>query len=139
MKQLKRTGVYKASNVEFNPITISAYSYDHWKFVSVINGLVVFNGYRYSSTTARHQAKVMHLMVSLGIKIDLHIETRYSLATSYALDDAYDVVSKQVQELEDKIINPRSKKALASERIAALQVLLETRSKIYALQGRKAA
>ena len=73
MKYMKRTNLYKASNVAFNPETLSAYSYSWWKFVSVIDGYVVFNNYVYSNTTARHQAKVRKLLNNLSIKIDFEL------------------------------------------------------------------
>lgn len=70
MKLYKRTGTYKASNVTFDPKTITAVSYDWWIFVKVVNGRVVFNSYTYSNTTSRHQSKVRSLLTSLGITVD---------------------------------------------------------------------
>lgn len=81
MKQLKRSGIYKSANITFDPATIAAHSYGWWQFVRVISGKVVFNEYRYSVTTAKHQRKVLRLMGELGIKIDLFIQTRSSLHT----------------------------------------------------------
>jgi hypothetical protein len=72
MKQLK-SGIYKASNVTFDPSTLSAYSYKWWRFVAIIDGLVVFNNYKYSPTTGRHQYKVRSLLNELGIKIDIEM------------------------------------------------------------------
>jgi hypothetical protein len=78
---MKRTssGLYRASNVTFNLETIEAYSYAWWLFVTKHKGFVVFNDYKYSTTTARHQFKVRSLMAQLGIKVDIHVETRSSL------------------------------------------------------------
>lgn len=70
MKYFKRLGLYKASNVTFNAKTLSAHSYDWWQFVKQVNGKVLFNTYRYSLTTGRHQAKVRSLMNSLGISFE---------------------------------------------------------------------
>lgn len=75
MKFYSRLNVYKASNVSFNPDTIAAYSYGWWKFVSVINGKVIFNNYNYSPSTNKHQHKVRRLMAELGIDIDLMVNT----------------------------------------------------------------
>lgn len=71
MKFMKRTGIYKASNVTFNPQTCEAVSYAWWRFVSKKDGLVFFNNYRYSPSTGRQQTKVRRLMEQLGIKIDV--------------------------------------------------------------------
>lgn len=79
MKYFKRAGIYKASNVSFDPKLIEARSYDWWVFVKVIKGKVVFNSFRYSNTTSRHQSKVRSLMRELGIKVDLEVSTRLSL------------------------------------------------------------
>lgn len=73
MKYMKRTGIYKAANVTFDPKKIQAHSYVWWKFVDVVEGKVIFNNYRYSVTTSKHQSKVRALMNDLGIKIDIEM------------------------------------------------------------------
>lgn len=73
MKLMKRTGIYKAANVTFDPKSLNAYSYDWWRFVAFVEGLVVFNNYRYSVSTAKHQSKVRSVMRELGIKIDIEM------------------------------------------------------------------
>lgn len=98
MKFFSRLGIYKASNVTFNPNTVQAYSYDWWKFVAVINGFVVFNNYRYSVSTGKHQSKVRRLMDELGLKIDVYVNIPEGLQTSdvgrKALTHAYANESK---------------------------------------------
>lgn len=79
MKYYARLKIYKSNNVTFDPETLSAYSYDWWQFVRVINGKVVFNGYFYSPTTAKHQSKVRNLLASLNINIDVVVKTRAGL------------------------------------------------------------
>lgn len=76
MKLMKRTNTYKAANVTFDPTKIEAFSYGWWRFVAVVEGLVVFNNYSYSNTTSKHQAKVRSLMNELGIKIDLELPVK---------------------------------------------------------------
>lgn len=75
MKLMKRSGIYQASNwnVTFNPATKEAYSYKWWKFVAIVEGKLVFNDYRYSNSTSKHQSKVLGLLNDLGIKIDLSL------------------------------------------------------------------
>ena len=80
MKYFKTQNLYKASNVTFNPSTVSAHSYEWWEFVKVIRGKIVFNDYKYSKTTIKHQYKVKRLMEELGITTDLTIETSRSLS-----------------------------------------------------------
>lgn len=71
MKYFTRLGIYKANNVTFNPRTIEAFSYRWWRFVAEIDGVVIFNNYKYSNTTCKHQSKVFKLMNELNIKIDI--------------------------------------------------------------------
>lgn len=71
MKLMKRSGIYKARNVTFNPKTLEAHSYGWWKFVALVEGKVVASNYRYSVTTAKHQRKVNSLLNDLGIKVDI--------------------------------------------------------------------
>lgn len=77
--KLTKAGIYKASNVTFDPELIAAHSYDWWQFVRVIKGKVIFNKYPYSPTTRRHQGKVSRLLSELGIKVDKYVETIESL------------------------------------------------------------
>lgn len=74
MKQLKTSGVYKASNVTYDPKTRRAFSYVWWQFVDVVNGETVFNNYHYSQSTCGHQGKVRSLMMRLGHNIDRIVE-----------------------------------------------------------------
>lgn len=79
MKHYKKTNLYKASNVTFDPTKIEATSYSWWLFVKRIKGKTVFNSYRYSISTSKHQSKVRSLMRQLGIKIDRDVEIKDGL------------------------------------------------------------
>lgn len=94
MKYMKRAGVYKASNVEFNPQKIQAFSYAWWKFVKVFGNHVVFNNYHYSNSTRKHQSKVRGIMHELGIKIDFVANVRESL-------DAFDSLETVMHQSEE--------------------------------------
>jgi vacuolar-type H+-ATPase subunit I/STV1 len=132
MKFFKRTQTYKASNVEFNPKTLTATSYNWWHFVSVVNGYIVFNNYNYSSSTCKHQIKVRRLLETLGIKIDVVVSTRESLAKGEnALENAIYNVQSEIKELEEILVNPRRKKALDESRKSAI---LEKQEKIIKIQ-----
>ena len=76
MKHMKRANIYQCSNYNctFNPETIEAHSFRWWRFVAKVDGMVIFNSYRYSNSTSKHQSKVRSLMSQLGIKIDLFLE-----------------------------------------------------------------
>lgn len=73
LKLMKRTGIYQGSNynVTFDPSKIEARSYKWWSFVSVIEGVTIFNNYRYSVTTSKHQSRVSQVMDALKIKVGM--------------------------------------------------------------------
>lgn len=82
MKYFKRANIYKASNVTFSAAKREAHSYGWWKFVTIVNGKVIFNDYNYSPSTCKHQSKVRSLMGDLGVKIDLYVSVSRSLDDS---------------------------------------------------------
>jgi hypothetical protein len=79
-------------NCTFDPVTLQAHSYKHWRFVDVIKGKVVFNNYRYSQTTTTHQYAVRNLLENLGITIDFEISMSEGLNhfKDHALPELYD-------------------------------------------------
>jgi hypothetical protein len=79
LKYFKRLNVFKGSNVHFNPETMVASSYEWWKFVMPLKGMLVYNNYGYSNSTRLHQSKVWSLLKDLGIKIDIKVSTTESL------------------------------------------------------------
>lgn len=103
--KLKKNGLYVASNVNFDPSEIEARSYGWWVFVKRVNGLVVFNNYRYSPTTARHQSKVYYLMSELSIEIDLVVSTPRSLNDPEAMESAVKVLESRIIDLHGEIFN----------------------------------
>jgi hypothetical protein len=116
----KRLGVFKASNVEFNPDTLEATSYNWWYFVKRIGGKLVFNNYIYSNTTSRHQSRVKSLLAQLGIKID------FEIAAPKGLQDVKSAIyhyEYQISALESAIANPKSRKAKNMERQEQIRLL----------------
>lgn len=81
MKYYPRLKVWKASNLMFREgSNLAAYSYEHWRFLSVTAlGRVVFNQYKYSQTTSRHQKRVLAKLAQLGIKVDIFLNIPQSL------------------------------------------------------------
>jgi hypothetical protein len=127
MKYYKRLKLYKASNVTFNPETMVAYSYGWWEFVKVIDGKVVFNNYYYSTSTCKHQSKVMGLLSELGIKIDMTIECPGGLQN---LQSAVEHYTYEIKELERKIAAPRTHKKKNEERKRHIDQLHEILTEI---------
>jgi hypothetical protein len=104
----KRAGIYKNStgSLTFDPKTCEAHSYRWWKFVAVVEGKVVFNNYRYSVSTSKHQSKVRSLLNDLNIKIDLELPLPQGI-NSTSLNDLILVAEES---LCDQILNEELKK-----------------------------
>lgn len=130
MKFYKKAGIYKNSTGTnyFNPSTMRALSYDWWCYFKVIDGSTVFNAYRYSNTTARHQSHLRSLLEDLGIEIDHIIEAPKGLDN---LESALELYKSRQSELQAEIDRPRSHKAKNEERrelkasYKALELLVE--------------
>lgn len=118
IKFYSRLGVFKASNVTFDPSTIYATSYRWWDMVKVIGGLVVFNDYTYSPTTSQHQSKVKSLMEQLGIKIDVTIEARKGLQS---LDTAKTDYLSNIVALKAEIAKPKTRAGKNLERARTIK------------------
>lgn len=137
MKLKKRSGFYQSANVVFDPKTIHATSYNWWSFVAVIKGKTIFNSYRYSVTTAKHQSKVRQLMQELGIKIDLEIQTSKSLSVFRTLKEvkaANDLTVKVLKERQDSKRLARLERSKA-KRLADKKARVEATIKRFADQG----
>lgn len=85
MKFMKRANIYQASdyNVTFDPNKIEARSYKWFVFVAKVEGKVIFNNYRYSNSTSKHQSKVRSLLKELNIKIDIEMPLPNGLPGTY--------------------------------------------------------
>lgn len=125
MKFYSRSKTYKASNVTFNIHDLVATSYGWWEFLRVINGSLVFNEYRYSNTTARHQWKVRRLLEQHGIKIDLTIECPKGLQSNEWSESAIQCYKVKVQNLWDQVNKSGSHKTKNYERVTEISVMKE--------------
>jgi len=134
MKYFSKLKLYKASNVSFNPATCRAYSYDWWRFVDKINGLVIFNDYNYSPSTNKHQWKIRSVLRDLGIKIDLEIEAPKGLQSP---ESAIAYHTMEVTRLKNEIAKPRSHKAKNVQRQAKITELNQKIDVVNKLLGRQ--
>lgn len=116
----------------FNPANETAYSYDWWRFVERIDGLLVFNSYRYSVTTSSHQSAVRALLRELAIVISLEIEAPNGLQD---LDSAVRHYQDRIDTLDKAIRAKGSRKAKNKQRkieqlllIGKIQAVLNLRA-----------
>lgn len=102
MKKLKTRNEYVGCNNEcrYYADENKATSYGWWNFVLEIDGMIIFNDFKYSNTTSRHQGEVDFLMYELGLKRDFTVYMRQSLTKSnfieFALEYFYEVAIKAI-------------------------------------------
>jgi len=119
MKYFKRAAIYKNynGNNEFNPEKVEAYSYRWWKYVTVVDGLVLFNNYYYSPTTCKHQHETRRLMEELGIQIDLTLEVPCGFQDANWIEETAKHYQNKIDELDKLIAKPRTHKKKNKERL----------------------
>ena len=98
--KLKR---FRASKNNYLDISeMRAYSYNWWCYFTAIDGIGIFNEYRYSMTTAGHQSRMKALLFTLGIDIHYTVRTSNSIA-GWNLLDVMQNLKNQQAELQDRI------------------------------------
>jgi hypothetical protein len=112
--------------------TIEARSYQHWLFVTNINGLVVFNDYKYSISTAKHQSAVRRLLQGLKIKIDVFVEQLESLDDGIILEHLYESLILAEVRLAKSGLQKKTRERLERQRD-------ESGTQLFKLLSKKAA
>lgn len=94
--------------------TIKATSYGHWTFITEINGLYIFNAYRFSVTTSKHQWSAKSIMLELGLK---YITVRYkaSLTHMRLMDILEDKVNVIYSKENNQALSRATKHAVYTE------------------------
>lgn len=120
----KKIGIYSNStgSLTFNPKTCEAYSYRWWKFVAIVENKVVFNNYRYSVSTSKHQSKIEGLLEELGIKIDLKIPLSKGI-NSTSLND---LILEAEESLCNQFLEEQVKKQERYQRAKIKKALLKS-------------
>lgn len=123
MKLMTLSKIYKNynGNCTFDPATMEGRSYQWWSMVRRIGQLNVFNSYRYSVTTAKHQRETRRLIESLGIQIHADIEAPGGLQD---LDSAIRLYEQRVNTLNEEIRTPRSQAKKNVQRADQIKELL---------------
>lgn len=127
MKYYPDRKLFIAPNVVFNAERIEAHSCSWWKFVAIIDGLVVFNNYRYSTTTSGHQRKVRNLMQDLRIRIDIEAPFHEGLQ-ALSNDEQYDFIQDAEERLCEAFLKDEERKICRAEK--ALKRRLDKKSEV---------
>ena len=115
MKYFTRLKKYKASNVEFDCETQTAWSYDWWCFYKVYKGITVFNNTTYSPSTCGHQSKVKRLL-NYNYDVTLNHTTENMTNMELALKDNIKGLKYEIRDLIKTIKKPRTQKKKNEER-----------------------
>lgn len=132
LRWVKRRKQFEKSNLTYCPETGRGYSYEWYRIVDRIDGKVVLNTYKYSSTTVRHVDDIRALLRSLQIKIDVEIEAPRGLSNYASIQRHY---ASMTDEHKAKIIAKGSHKAKNQERqkiIESLDLELARYNNVYA-------
>lgn len=97
LKYYKRLKIYKNAHdtCNFNPETKAGRSYN-WEFCQVVNGMVVFNSYHWSSTTSAHQSAVRSILRELKIDF-IQVDMGRATPRGINLDQVKALYSKIVE------------------------------------------
>lgn len=135
MKYFKRAGIYKNSTGTntFNPVNSRAVSYNWWVYCTFFKGKIIFNNYKYSPTTGKHQRIV--LLEHLKKTPDLFLEfTPKSLDTQEdiieALKQEIKLIKREIYNLLIAIKRPRSRRDTNMRRREKITKYLKKISKI---------
>lgn len=136
LKYFKRLKIYKNSTdtVSFNLETKVGRSY-RWDFVGLVEGKLVFNDYKWSTTTSSHQSAVRSVLRDLGLKYiigDFGPENIGSLGRH-----TVERLLKQYEELSIKIESATKKTSWAQQwRERSLKEVLEAIQDLESLSPR---
>ncbi len=140
MKFIKSRGRFEASNVCFYPESLEAYSYNWWKFLTTYKGKVLFNNYNYSTTTNRHQYKVLSELDSRDIKIHLmlrYTDKGFQLGVETVLRDEIFCAHVEIQDLITLINKPKTRKTTNEKRKERIQEIKDHIGAVEALLERE--
>jgi hypothetical protein len=113
LKYVKKRNSYERQNLKFDLNTEIGKSYDWYQIAKKIGGVMYVNTFSYSRTTTRHYSEILHLLRQLGYENIHTIEAPQGL-NNVNITKAHYIF--KIKELEEKITNPRCKKALIKER-----------------------
>ncbi len=132
MKYFKTLNLYKNSTgtCKLNPSTMESYSYDWYQVTRMIDGVLVFNAYNYSSSTIKHQYLIRHQLDELGYREYIEIECPQGLQN---LDSAIGYYNSKIKEIETKMIKGTKKKNI--ERLSEIEQLKSMIETVKILKG----
>lgn len=129
MKYFKRLKVYKNYNGNnyYDPEKQEAYSYKWWRYLQVIEGVLVFNNYSYSPATSSHQSALKSILDNKGYTT---IYTHASLNGISSIKNYINILTEEVAALDEKIRSPRTQKRKNLDRAKSMLATINRAKKI---------
>ena len=109
LKWYPRLGIFKNStgSCKYNPNTHEGWSYEPWQVCGMIDGIAVFNNFRYSVTTSCHQGVLRGMFKPAGRRV---ITTEFSDGLQgKSLADVVFTLREELEEREQLAIKGREK------------------------------
>ena len=102
---------YKGSNNELNISndfkTISAYSYNWWRYITTDSvGNIIFNETQYSHSTSRHQSNSYHQLFTLGIRPTIvlsHTVENLAHGIANVIDYEIENIKRKISQIQSEI------------------------------------
>lgn len=118
-KYCKSRNRYEKSNLWIDLEKMVGYSYNWYRILDKIDGLVVLNTFSYSRTTIRHFGEIAHVLRCLDQNY-VTIEAPHGLKN---LDASVALYKSRIDELKADIAAPRSRSKTNVECLKAIEVL----------------
>lgn len=119
-----RQGTFSSKQFSFDLEQCEAYSYDWWLFVLRVGDVIYFNNAHYSMQTHTHQNMAKNILAAecpeqFGIKV-VYVYIREGL---HRIGDAIDNIYGEIDTIQSRIANPKSKKATNLKRVQTIKEL----------------
>lgn len=118
-RYLKTKNIYRRSNNEFYADDCQAYSCGWYRYIDRIDGYVIFNAYRYSTSTDKHLLHGWDLLEELGIDI---AETVYCPGGLQDLESGIRHAEEQIANLNAAVRKKGSRYKTNEKRIEQIKV-----------------
>lgn len=118
-KYSKSRNRYEKSNLWIDVEQMVGYSYNWYRILDNIDGIVVLNIYSYSCTTARHIGEIAHVLRCLNQNY-ITIEAPHGLKN---LGSSVALYKSRIEKLEADIAAPKSRRKTNLERVKAIAAL----------------
>lgn len=120
MKYYKKLKIYKNSTGSnyYDPQKQEAFSYKWWRYLQVINGVLVFNDYDYSVTTSQHQSALLSI---IGYRTAYRVSAPRGLEGISSIYSYAKELKRENASLSKAILKPRTRRSTNEYRLKQIK------------------